>query len=320
MTAATAPDANELDLIRDTADRIARRCLETDQEGHAACWNSLVEAGFTELRTPGDAAAPAASAAVTSVVVERLARVVCGAPLLGHLLATELCRLAGVPAGPAPRTVVLDHGWTGLSTGAGTAWDASSAENGLALLDSGITALVLSEPTGTVDPTRPIRAAAGESGAQGTLTAQRLHEFDAFARTLLAADMLGAASGIFDDAVAYARERVQFGVPVGSFQAVQHLCAEAHVRLEGLRSVLDFAERALDAGDAGAGAAAMVAKSYAEDAAIGGAEAAIQVFGGIAITAEHRAHRHLRRVLVDRPAFGDAAALNDRLLDLEEES
>lgn len=314
----TAPDEDELDLIRGTADRIAERCSDSSRVDHTACWKSLLEAGFMELRCPDDDGSPLASVEATSMVVERLARAVCGAPLVGHLLATELLRLAGMPARTEPLTIILDHRWAALSSGPGTAWDASLSEHGVARHSGGVTVLPLATPTETIDPTRPVRRTAGDPAKEGTLTAEAARAFDAFARTLLAVDMLGAASGIFENALDHVRERVQFGVPVGSFQAVQHLGAEAYVRLEGLRSAVMFAQRAIDAGEPKAFAASLVAKSYADEAAIGGVETAIQLFGGIAITAEHRAHLHLRRVLLDREVFGDAATLNDLLLDEED--
>lgn len=319
--AVVAVDEAELELIREIADRVAQRCADAGSDDHATCWAALRDAGFTDLRRPDVEGAPTASAEVTSLVVERLARRVCGAPLLGHLLATELLRLAGVDADDAPLTVVLDDSWRAVAGDAGAAWDASLATCGVGVRGAGVAMFELAAAESTVDATRPLRPATG-GAERGVLSAAAARSFETFARTLLAADMLGCASGIFDDALDYVKERVQFGVAVGSFQAVQHLCAEAYVGLEGLRSALVFAQRAFDAsgdtGDAIAYNGSLVAKSFADDAAIGGVETAIQLFGGIAITAEHRAHRHLRRVLLDREAFGDAELLNDLLFDLED--
>jgi alkylation response protein AidB-like acyl-CoA dehydrogenase len=122
---------------------------------------------------------------------------------------------------------------------------------------------------------------------------------------------------VLSEAVTYAGRRVQFGHPIGSFQAVQHLCARAHVKVEAQRSALLFAAWSLDAGGVDR-VAPLVAKAYADRAAVDVVEAAVQVFGGVAITWEFSAHRHLRRVLLDAEVFGNANALAGRLFDVVE--
>ncbi|MBS1676577.1 MAG: acyl-CoA dehydrogenase [Actinobacteria bacterium] len=121
-----------------------------------------------------------------------------------------------------------------------------------------------------------------------------------------AAEGVGAASAALDLAIEYAREREQFGAPIGSFQALKHLMADAHVDRESAWSSVLYAAAALDEGDAEAAEAVAVAKAWSARASRAVVEAALQVFGGIAFTWEHDAHLLQRRVLAAERRFGDA--------------
>jgi alkylation response protein AidB-like acyl-CoA dehydrogenase len=107
-------------------------------------------------------------------------------------------------------------------------------------------------------------------------------------------------------AVDYAKERVQYGVKIGSFQAIQHLCADALVQIEASASLNRYAAWAVDALPCEeALLAARVAKAYSSSVAREVTETVMQVFGGIGQTWEHVAHLHTRRALTDRALFGD---------------
>jgi alkylation response protein AidB-like acyl-CoA dehydrogenase len=121
-----------------------------------------------------------------------------------------------------------------------------------------------------------------------------------------AAEAVGAASAALDMAIEYSREREQFGAPIGSFQALKHLMADAHVDRESAWSSVLYAAAALDEGDAEAEEAVQIAKAYSARASRAVVEAALQVFGGIAFTWEHDAHLLQRRVLTAERRFGDA--------------
>jgi len=124
---------------------------------------------------------------------------------------------------------------------------------------------------------------------------------------LAAADAIGAAARIFRLACDYAATRRQFGHVIASFQAVRHLLADAYVRQESAWSAISYAAAALDADSPETAQATSVAKAYAARSGQEIAHGAMQVFGGIAFTAEHPAHRFLRRVSVRAQQFGDAA-------------
>ena len=124
---------------------------------------------------------------------------------------------------------------------------------------------------------------------------------------LAAAEAVGAAGRTLDDACRYAAERRQFGRPIASFQALRHLLADMYVRQASSWSSVLYAAAALDEDDEDAPRTASIAKAYVSRAAREVAHGAMQVFGGIAVTAEHPAHLYLRRIVVRERQFGDAA-------------
>ena len=134
-------------------------------------------------------------------------------------------------------------------------------------------------------------------------------------RLVLAAELVGTAQRALDAAVAYAKERRQFGRPIGSFQAIKHLLADRHVQLDAARMLVRAAAEALDAGHAGdeAVAAAVIATCDAADATTGDA---LQVHGGIGFTWEHPSHVFLKRARARRVLLGSQARQLDGLAQL----
>ena len=138
---------------------------------------------------------------------------------------------------------------------------------------------------------------------------------------------MGHAAETLELAVAYAKERHQFGKPIGSFQAVKHMCADMLVRAEVARAAVHAAACLADAPDvldaeaAAAGTtpvawmqrAAAGAKLLADEAAIANARTAIQVHGGMGYTWEVPLHLHLKRSRVLATTFGSAAELSSWL-------
>jgi alkylation response protein AidB-like acyl-CoA dehydrogenase len=113
--------------------------------------------------------------------------------------------------------------------------------------------------------------------------------------------------GVLDLAVAYAQERKQYGVAIGTFQAVQHLLAEARCLLEGASSAALYPAWAVDALDGEeAQSAGRVAKAYGARAARTVCETAVQVYGGMGNTWDCLVHVYLRRALLSSSWFGDA--------------
>jgi hypothetical protein len=199
----------------------------------------------------------------------------------------------------------------------GIAFDARGAQAGLLTDAEGrLHAVALGPPTRGADLTRTLRPVAPRAAAIGLamplgspLTAADLIRVQATALAVLSADLLGVMQRALDDAVSYVARREQFGVPVGSFQAVQHLAAHAAVLTEGSRSAIWYAAwAATQLPPDEALLAARQAKAYCSEAALQVTETSIQMLGGIALTREHPSHLRLRRVLLSRKALGDETA------------
>ncbi len=134
--------------------------------------------------------------------------------------------------------------------------------------------------------------------------------------TFASAEMLGGAARVLELAVDYAKDRVQFGRPIGSFQAVKHRCADMLVDVEGMRSTVYWAAWCISAGDPDASVAASTAKIWCSDASKRVMASALQVHGGIGFTWEHDLHFFLKRAQLDQLTFGDASYHRERLAAL----
>ena len=141
----------------------------------------------------------------------------------------------------------------------------------------------------------------------GPFAGEALERLATIGALLAAAEGVGAAGRLLDDACRYAGERRQFGRTIASFQALRHLMADMYVRQASSWSSVLYAAAVLDEDGAEADRTASIAKAYVSRAAREVGHGAMQVFGGIAVTAEHPAHRFLRRIVVREQQFGDAA-------------
>ena len=122
----------------------------------------------------------------------------------------------------------------------------------------------------------------------------------------LCAEMVGGAQRVLDISVAYAKERVQFGRPIGSFQAIKHKCAEMMLQVESAKSAAYHAAWAVDEDVPEAPLAVSMAKAYCSDAYRYTAGEGIQVHGGIGFTWEHDMHLYFKRAKYAEFTFGDA--------------
>ena len=130
------------------------------------------------------------------------------------------------------------------------------------------------------------------------------------------AELLGGAARVLELTAAYAKDRVQFGQPIGSFQAVKHRCADMVVDVEGMRSTAWYGAWALAADDPDSSVAASTAKVWCSDAAKRVMASGLQVHGGIGFTWEHDFHLYLKRSQLDQVSFGDASYHRERLAGL----
>jgi alkylation response protein AidB-like acyl-CoA dehydrogenase len=329
----------EQQALRDSAvqvvDRLGPRAVrDLDDAERLAKLDAAVEAsGWRELRTAGDDRAPLASAVEAAIIAEEMGRGLADASFLGPTLAVELRRLGGAPPSTTLETVALLPDLSGparaadgaLPSGA-VAIDARNATHALVLvpaagaytiaqvpLPATPQAMDLTRPSASVDPADALIPL---SGVDRDLTPADLDAWSALALALTCADLVGIMKGAIQLTCDYASNRRQYGVAIGSFQAVQHLLADALVLMEGSRSVALHAAWAADALAAPeALVAASVAKAYCSRSARTVCETAIQVHGGIGNTWDCLAHVYLRRALLSIDVLGGAGAGLMRVLE-----
>ncbi|WOC13233.1 acyl-CoA dehydrogenase family protein [Gordonia sp. MP11Mi] len=140
-----------------------------------------------------------------------------------------------------------------------------------------------------------------------------LEQVAARAAALTAADALGAAERMLELSVTYSKQRKQFGRFIGSFQAVQHACAQMLVTVEAGFSSTLYAAAALDAGREDAVTFAAVAKAQVTASAAQLADSALTVHGAIGYTWEHDLQVFYKRAKLDRPLYGTPTAWNERI-------
>ena len=145
-----------------------------------------------------------------------------------------------------------------------------------------------------------------------------LEEIVDLATVGLCAEMLGSMSEAFERTLEYLRQRTQFGVPIGSFQALKHRAAELFIQVELCRSAVMAAARALDELDAEAPRLVSLAKARCSEAAVLVTNEAVQMHGGIGMTDEHEIGFFMKRARVAEHTFGDATYHRDRWARLSE--
>ena len=174
--------------------------------------------------------------------------------------------------------------------------------------------------TPTIDRTRK-QARIELSGAPGVPLGEPAGATEAIGKTLdqasvfLAAEATGSAERAMEMAVQYAKDRVQFGRPIGSFQAVKHACADMLLQVESAKTAAYYAMWAAAEDAPELALAAPMAKAYCTEAAFDVARANIQVHGGIGFTWEHDAHLYFRRTKTSELLFGDPAYHRGLLAD-----
>ena len=182
------------------------------------------------------------------------------------------------------------------------------------LVDAGAAGVTV-EPLDATDFSRPLAKVVLDSVPATRLTVSRSRFLD-LAATVLAAEAAGVAQWALDTAAGYAKVREQFGKPIGSFQAVKHMCAEMLLRAQQIAVAAADAATAAEADDDQLSIAAAVAAAVGIDAARGNAKDCIQVLGGIGITWEHDAHLYLRRALAIGQLLGGRSRWLARVAEL----
>jgi len=301
-------------------ERGARRDgLDGPAEGEEARWKEMVAMGWPSLHLPEAHGGQGYGLPELAVVLEELGRAGIGGPLVPTAIAGAVVDRVGDDGARAALLPGLAAGGTGavafssppLALDGGVVRGRAEAVLGA----PGAALVVLPVPGGWavvdgddvevtpatgVDLLRPVGAVAVDAEPLAVLAGG--DEVAGLAALVLSAEAVGLAAWCVDTAAAYARERVQFGRPIGQFQGVKHRCADMLANLELARAAV------WDACRNGEALPVACAAALAPAAAVSIAKDCIQVLGGIGFTWEHDAHLYLRRALATRALVPPASA------------
>lgn len=322
------------DLVRSWAASAGAATAVRDVEhGRTDAWlplyRGLAELGLFGVAVPESAGGAGGSIADLCAVVEEAARALVPGPVastaLATLVVTDPAVLQDLSTGATSAGFTLD---ADLREDAGRL--SGSADFVLGATDSGVLLLpagdgvflveasaagVSVEALDATDFSRPLARIALDAVPATRLEVSR-SRFTDLAATVLAAEAAGIAGWTLDTAAEYAKVREQFGKPIGSFQAVKHMCAEMLLRSQQISVAAADACTAAEAGGTQFAIAAAVAAGVGIEAARANAKDCIQVLGGIGITWEHDAHLYLRRGLAIGQLLGGRGRWLRRVTEL----
>jgi alkylation response protein AidB-like acyl-CoA dehydrogenase len=290
----------------------------------ATLWKAAGEQGWLAVTVPEEFEGLGLGLVEAQVIARALGAGVAPGPWRGTVLAAEAIRLAGSEEQKAAWLPRLAAGTAiGALAGRGTAPGLLPAVEYGAIAEVVIAPAgklvtgASSTPRGSYDGTVRLADVTAETveelpGASPEVGA----EIRARAAVLVAADLVGSAREALTRTVAYDRERKQFGVPVGSFQAIKHTLADLHVAVTMAEHASLYAAHAVDTGSEDAPLAVAVAKAKAGDVALASTGAMIQYHGGIGYTWEHEAHLFYKRAKRLAGQWGDAEAHRARIAEL----
>jgi alkylation response protein AidB-like acyl-CoA dehydrogenase len=316
-------------------------------------WAAMSEQGWLAVELPEDDGGLGWGMVEVAVLCEQLGRYVAPAPFLPTVLALDAVRSSEAGAGDGRLSKLVESLAAGEAVGCVSfSQQPSRADHGVTAEVSGGDKALLTGRTAPVPyaPSADIAVVVTYDGVFGVLredastwatpesAMDRTRELgrlvfdgtpavtlggpDAVTRlldraaTATSAEMLGVADHAMNLAVDYAKDRVQFGKPIGSFQAVKHRLADALVDVEGMRSTVYYAAWCTAVGNPESSLAASMAKSWCSDASRRVLASALQVHGGIGFTWEHPLHLYLKRGQLDQVSFGDGAWHRDRIAEL----
>lgn len=281
-------------------------------------WKKLTELDLVGIFVPESMGGAGGSVTDACVVAEVLGRYMAPVPYVGTAIAAAaLLRFAEGPPEHLARlcrgeaySVLLGSQLEEPTSQAALAFDWSPGARGLVLSPGGradVHELSHPIPLVDIDPWHPLCRVDPVPAA--AVTGEGPRRARAAAWSGAAALLTGLADGALAEAVAYAKQREQYGRPIGSFQAVQHLCADMLFDVETSRSIAYGASWAVEHAPIDeAETLAATAKAHAGAAAIRACETGIQILGGIGVTDEHDAHVRLRAAHLHNAFLGSTDA------------
>jgi len=287
----------------------------------ATLWKAAGEQGWLAVTVPEEFDGLGLGLVEAQVIARALGAGVAPGPWRGTVLAAEAIRLAGSDEQKAawlPRLAAAEAVGALASSDALAAVEYGAIADVVVTPDGRLVTGASSTPRGSYDGT--VRLADLSGGTVEELAGPIEAEIRARAAVLAAADLVGVAREALTRTVAYDRERRQFGVPVGSFQAIKHTLADLHCTVTMAEHAVLYAAHAVETGsdgvDGGAPLAVAVAKAKASDAAVASTGAMIQYHGGIGYTWEHEAHLFYKRAKRLAGQWGDAGTHRARIAEL----
>jgi alkylation response protein AidB-like acyl-CoA dehydrogenase len=266
-------------------------------------WEQLTNLGVTALAVPEKFDGLDADPVDLVVALERVGRWCVPGPVaesiaVAPVLLADDDRCAELASGELIATVALPPD-------APRAVDADAAGLVLMATEEGVSEGATGECHQSIDPSRRLYDVTA-TGASWPADVKRAYEFGALAT---AAQLVGAAEALLNEAVEYAKQRTQFGRVIGSYQAIKHKLADVHIAIELARPLVYGAALSLEPRDVSA------AKAAASEAGLLAARASLQTHGAIGFTQEHDLSLWLLRVQALRSAWGDPEAHRRRVLE-----
>jgi alkylation response protein AidB-like acyl-CoA dehydrogenase len=299
----------------------------------AALWRELSELGWPGIAIAERHGGQGLGAVELAILCEELGRTLAPVPFLPTVLAAILIEHAGsqeqcerwlgaLARGEARGAVGTIADGPGVGTDAAQLVIGGDGAEVLVLVDATGAAVasacvfpadqVLVEPVAAIDPTRPAARVSAPAGAGEALPGEVPAALDR-ALVAVAAELVGVCARALEMSVAYVKERRQFGVPVGAYQAVSHRCAQMLLDTERARAATAFAAWTADADPARLPEAAAIAKAGASEAARAVTASAIQAHGGIGFTWEADVHWLYKRAQLDAALLGGGGRPPPRL-------
>lgn len=297
-------------LEKECPPHVVRAAWDNETGRAERCWDALGEMGVLGVLAPESAGGLSLSELDLVLLLEASGRAALPEPLVEHAM-------VGAPIvadSSAGRTVTAALGPSALVPYADSA-DAVLVEDDDRLLLVSRAALIV-EPRESVDHSRHVAAVDWDAGA-GEVS--EVGGPDALARAFdrgalgTAAQLLGLAGALLDTTVEYVAERRQFGVPIGSQQAIKHKLADVRVALEFARPLAYRAAYSLSHDDPDAAVHVSMAKARAGDAAMLATRHALQCHGAIGYSFEHDLHLWMKRAWALVASWGDRAWHRERV-------
>jgi alkylation response protein AidB-like acyl-CoA dehydrogenase len=322
-----------------------REIMNGDAGHDPKLWSQLAELGVVGMLVPEAQGGGGLGLLDAALVMQSLGHAATPAPFLATSVMAPVVLAAGTPAQQGEWLARIAGGSAVLGVAAnegvraeadrlrGTtlfAIDAGAADAFLVVVDRDRIALVPRDSAGlmvtpltTIDRTRRVAELVFEDVTPADWIGGRdgspalVDRMLAAGRIALAADILGACERAVELAVAYAKQREQFGRPIATFQAVKHLCAEMVAELEPARSLVWYAAYAFDERPAEALLLALQAKAHLAEVGTVVVRTATEVHGGIGFTDEYDLHLWFKRAGLDRQLLGNPEILRTAAANLQ---